>query len=78
MSVIDEMPAGRKPITTKIINHSEFLKLKPWLLNKIAQQQQVFIITPLIEESDKLDEVSNAQQVYQDVVGLYPELAGKI
>lgn len=78
VSVIDEMPAGRKPITTKIINHSEFLKLKPWLLNKIAQQQQVFIITPLIEESDKLDEVSNAMQVYQDVVGLYPELAGKI
>ena len=59
-------------------NHGEFVKLKPRVLNKIAQAQQLFIITPLIEESEKLDDVSNAQQVYQDVVGLYPELAGKI
>jgi ATP-dependent DNA helicase RecG len=78
VSVIDEMPVGRKPITTKIINQNEFVKLKPRVLNKIAQGQQLFIITPLIEESDKLDDVSNAQQVHQDVIGLYPELAGKI
>lgn len=78
VSIIDEMPVGRKPITTKIINHNDFLKLKPWLLSKIDQHQQAFIITPLIEESDKLDEVSNATQVYQDVVQLYPELAWKI
>jgi ATP-dependent DNA helicase RecG len=37
VSIIDEMPAGRKPVYTKIIDEQEFLKLKPWILNKIAQ-----------------------------------------
>jgi ATP-dependent DNA helicase RecG len=37
VSVIDEMPAGRKPITTKIVAESEFHKLKPWILTKIQQ-----------------------------------------
>lgn len=52
VSIIDEMPAGRKPITTKIVAESEFHKLKPRILTKIQQGQKVFIISPLIEESD--------------------------
>lgn len=37
VSVIDEMPQGRKPIYTKIISESEFKKLKPWILTRISQ-----------------------------------------
>lgn len=35
VSTIDEMPAGRKPITTKIISESEFKKLKQRVLTKL-------------------------------------------
>lgn len=37
VSVIDEMPKGRKPIYTKIISESEFKKLKQWILTRISQ-----------------------------------------
>ena len=37
ISTIDEMPAGRKPIITKIVSESEWAKLKPWILTKIGQ-----------------------------------------
>lgn len=78
VSNIDEMPAGRKPIITKIVNNSELTKLKPWILTKIDQGQKVFIITPLIEESEHLDEVASVMSERDAMVLLYPELSGKI
>jgi ATP-dependent DNA helicase RecG len=78
VSNIDELPAGRKPITTKIITQTDYNKLKPRLLTKIDQGQRVFMITPLIEESDKLDEVTSATQAYQHVTETYHELQGRI
>jgi ATP-dependent DNA helicase RecG len=37
VSIIDELPAGRKAITTKIIDHKERIKLAPWLRQKINE-----------------------------------------
>lgn len=71
VSAIDEMPAGRKPIITKIISESERHKLKPWILTKIGQGQRVFVITPLIEESEFLDEVKSAFQQFEIMRGLF-------
>jgi len=53
VSIIDEMPAGRLPITTKIASNSEIKKLKPRILTKLGQGQKCFVVTPLIQESDK-------------------------
>ena len=78
ISTIDEMPAGRKPIITKIVSESEWTKLKPWILTKIGQGQRVFVITPLIEESEFLDEVKSVKAQRTEMVALYPELQGKI
>lgn len=64
VSTIDEMPAGRKPIITKIVSEAERHKLKPRILTKIAQQQRVFVITPLIEDSEVMDEVKSAFQQF--------------
>lgn len=78
VSIIDEMPPGRKPIITKIMSNAERKKLKPRVMTKVMQGQKVFIITPLIEESDKLDEVSSALVEYELVCELYHELSWKI
>ncbi len=78
VSTIDQMPAGRKPITTKIISESEFKKLKQWVLTKLSQNQRLFIVTPLIEESEIMHELKSAMQEYSETCELYKELEGKI
>ena len=78
VSIIDEMPVGRKPIHTKIVSESEYIKLKPWILTKINQWQKAFVVTPLIEESDKLEEVKAATTEFEEIKTLYPELKWKI
>ena len=78
VSVIQEKPAGRKPIYTKIITENEFVKLKPWILSKIRNGQQVYIITPLIEESDKMDDVKDVMNEYEEIKNLFPELKDQI
>jgi len=38
----------------------------------------VFVVTPLIEESEKLEEVNSAMNEFENMKALYPELKGKI
>ncbi len=78
VSVIDELPIGRKPIITKVISEKEYIKLKPRVLDHINKGQKVFIVTPLIEESEKLEEVNSAITEFENMKALYPELKGKI
>lgn len=78
VSIIDELPKGRLPIKTKIISSAEAQKLKPRLLDKINKNQKVFIVTPLIEESETLDEVQSVLNEFEQMQLLYPELQGKI
>ena len=77
VSIIDELPAGRKPITTKIIDHKERLKLTPWLIHKINEGQKIFIVAPLIEESEKM-ELANVTEVFQATKELLPDLVDEI
>jgi ATP-dependent DNA helicase RecG len=78
VSVIDELPKWRLPIKTKIISTNETTKLKPWILDKINKGQRIFIVTPLIEESETLDEVQSVTAEYENMIELYPELKWKI
>ncbi len=78
VSIIDEMPVGRKPIITKILSEKEYIKLKPRILDHINKGQKVFIVTPLIEESEKLEEVKSAMNEYEEAKLLFPELKDKI
>ena len=72
-TVIDELPPGRKPIYTKVISENEYEKLAPFLINKIQQWQQVYIVTPLIEESEKIEGVNSAFQEYEFITELLPK-----
>lgn len=78
VSNIDEMPAGRKPIYTKIVSDADRIKLKPRMMEKINEWQKVFIVAPLIEESDKLENVQAATTVYQEVKELFSEMWNNI
>lgn len=55
ISVIDELPQGRKPIITKHLYEKDRLKLYGFMKKQIEAGRQVFIVYPLIEESEKMD-----------------------
>src|SRR5262249_39090415 len=55
VSVIDELPAGRKPIKTVHQYDSHRLQVNQFLRNQVAAGRQVYVVYPLIDESEKLD-----------------------
>ena len=55
VSIIDQMPAGRKPIVTRWIKHEQLPQVLTWLEGEIQKGSQTYVISPLIEESEALD-----------------------
>ncbi|MBS9338795.1 ATP-dependent DNA helicase RecG [Fructobacillus sp. M2-14] len=66
VSVIDELPAGRKKIITKQLPNRQYDQALAMLKEELAKGAQAYIVTPLIEESESLD-VQNVTAVYQDL-----------
>ncbi len=55
VSIINELPAGRKPIKTVHLFHSQRLRMFGFMREEIAKGRQIYIVYPLIKESEKLD-----------------------
>ena len=55
ISIIDELPAGRKPIQTLHFYESSRLRMFGFMKEQIALGRQIYIVYPLIKESEKLD-----------------------
>lgn len=55
LSILDEMPPGRQPITTHILHANERERGYAFIRHQIQQGRQAFIIFPLVEESEKID-----------------------
>ena len=55
ISIIDELPKGRKPIKTVHMCHSQRLRMFGFMREEIAKGRQIYIVYPLIKESEKLD-----------------------
>lgn len=55
VSMIDELPAGRKPIETKHLVEGQRLRMFGFMKTEIAKGRQVYVVYPLIKESEKLD-----------------------
>lgn len=66
VSVIDEMPAGRKQIETHWMKKEQLGSAMSKLELELAAGRQAYAICPLIEESDKLD-VQNAVEIYEQL-----------
>lgn len=70
-SVIDELPAGRKPIQTAHRNEAHRLRVFGFLKEQIKSGRQVYIVYPLIEESEKLD-YNNLMEGYESISRAFP------
>ena len=55
ISVIDELPAGRKPIQTLHLYENQRLRMFGSMKQEIAKGRQIYVVYPLIQESEKLD-----------------------
>jgi len=72
VSVIDELPPGRKPVQTIHLYPNQRLKLISFMRKKIAEGRQIYIVYPLIKESEKLDLI-NLQEGYESLLRDFPE-----
>ena len=72
VSVIDELPPGRKPIQTTHVFDTRLPSLYDSIRNQIRQGRQVYIVFPLIEESEKID-LKNLEQGFEVLKQAFPE-----
>lgn len=72
VSVIDELPPGRKPIVTSHVFDSRMPSLYDGIRRQIGQGRQVYIVFPLIEESEKID-LKNLEDGYEMLRQVFPE-----
>ena len=71
VSIIDELPPGRKPIKTMHATEKDRRNLNNFLKSQIKEGRQVFIVYPLIKESEKMD-YKNLQEGYMNIIEEFP------
>ena len=72
VSVIDELPPGRKPIKTVHRYDAKRAEVFSFLRSEISKGRQVYVVYPLIEESEKLD-YKNLEEGYDTFLKVFPE-----
>ena len=72
VSVIDELPPGRKPVVTTHVFDRSMPSLYDGLRKQIHQGRQVYIVFPLIEESEKID-LKNLEDGFEVLRQVFPE-----
>lgn len=73
LSIIDEMPPGRKPVITKVRGEEARNKIYHFLDTIIRQGRQVYIVYPLVEESEKLDLLNATQMAEHLQTAVFPK-----
>jgi len=76
-SVIDEMPPGRKPIHTRHYFDSARLKLFSFMKEQISIGRQVYVVYPLIEESEKMD-YKDLMDGHESILRAFPRPAYQV
>jgi ATP-dependent DNA helicase RecG len=71
VSIIDELPPGRKPVTTLLFNDSKRLRVFGFLKEQIKQGRQIYVVYPLIKESEKMD-YKYLEDGYESIVRAFP------
>jgi ATP-dependent DNA helicase RecG len=74
VSVIDELPPGRTPITTKLLADNRREEVINGVRDACLQGQQVYWVCPLIEESEALEDIQTALDTHATLSATLPEL----
>ncbi|MDR1056162.1 MAG: ATP-dependent DNA helicase RecG [Prevotellaceae bacterium] len=71
VSIIDELPPGRKPIQTLWFNDSKRLRVFAFMKEQIKQGRQIYMVYPLIKESEKMD-YKDLEDGYESITRAFP------
>lgn len=71
VSIIDELPPGRKEVTTLNAHEKQRERIYNFLKQQIDEGRQVFIVYPLIKESEKMD-YANLEAGYEEITREFP------
>lgn len=74
VSIIDELPPGRKPIQTIHQYGNRQAQLYQFMAGQIVQGRQVYVVYPLIKESEKMD-LKNLEEGYEQISQAFPHCA---
>ena len=74
LSIIDQLPPGRKAIRTRCVSPEQREKAYSFLRSKVEEKRQAFIICPLIEESDKIEAKAAIQEYHRLSEVAFPDL----
>jgi ATP-dependent DNA helicase RecG len=77
VSVIDEMPPGRRPVTTKLVSTARREEVLTRIRSEVRAGRQVYWVCPLVDASEKLDpgvELTAATTMYEQTRALLPDL----
>ena len=72
ISIIDELPPGRKPVKTYAVGEDMRKRIYAFLDKHIKNGSQAYVVCPLIEESEKTD-LANAEDVYKTLKQIFPQ-----
>jgi ATP-dependent DNA helicase RecG len=78
ISILDEMPPGRRPVKTGLVPPEKRADAYNFIRKQVEAGRQVFVICPLIQESDKLGVRSATQELEKLQRDVFPELASRI
>ena len=70
VSIIDQMPAGRKEIITRWVKHQQLNLVLDWLVKEIQKVPKPTSFSPLIEESEALD-LKNAIALEEELIAYF-------
>lgn len=70
VSILDEMPRGRKPVITKLYREKQREKLYDGIRLELSKGHQIYVVYPLIEESEKVD-LKNATEMCGVLKGIF-------
>ena len=74
VSLIDELPPGRKPVETRVVEPAERLGAYEEVRAEIEDGRQAYVICPLVEESEALEDVRAAEELYGELANeIFPE-----
>jgi len=65
-SYIDQMPPGRQAVRTEVRTSDALDRVWPWLLQRLGEGEQAFIVCPRIEDSEE-EEVASAERTFEDL-----------
>lgn len=74
ISVLNEYPAGRLPIHTRVVRENQREEIYRFIEEEVKNGRQVYWISPLVEESETL-EIASATQMYELLAAVFPSFS---